>query len=169
MHRRNLLGLSLAATSAFVLMAGTAIGQQLSLKDHLVGTWMVVSIYNILPDGKRLDANGSDPKGTMVFDSGGQFSQIIIDSTVPKYASNNRQHGTPQDFERVARGDIAYYGTYTVNNDQTIKFHVEFSTYPNMDGTDGRREVKINGDELVLINRSAPSGGAAHLTLKRAK
>ena len=112
MHRRNLLGLSLAATSAFVLMAGTAIGQQLSLKDHLVGTWMVVSIYNILPDGKRLDANGSDPKGTMVFDSGGQFSQIIIDSTVPKYASNNRRKGTSQDFERVARGDIAYYGKY---------------------------------------------------------
>lgn len=105
----------------------------------------------------------------MMFDPGGRFSQLIIDSTVPKYASNNRQHGTPQDFERVARGDIAYYGEYAVNNDQTITLHVDYSTYPNMDNTDGKREVKINGDELELVNSSAPSGGSAHLMLKRAK
>jgi len=37
-----------------------------------------------------------------------------------------------------------------------------------MDNTDGKREVKSSGDELQLINRSAPSGGASYLTLKRA-
>ena len=169
MHRRDVLGLSLATASAFVLKAGTAVGQQRTLKDQLVGTWLVASIYNVLPDGKRLDANGPSPKGIMVFDSGGQFSQIIIDSTVPKYASNNRQKGTSQDFERVARGDIAYYGKYTVNSDQTITLHVDYSTYPNMDNGDGTREVKINGDEVQLINKSAPSGGSAYLTLRRAK
>ena len=167
MHRRSILGLSLATESAVVLIAGTAAAQQQSAKDQVVGTWMVESIHNVLPDGKRLDANGPSPKGMMVFDRDGRFSQIIIDSTVPKYASNNRQQGTPQEFERVARGDIAYYGEYTVNGDQTITFHVDYSTFPNMDNTDGKRELKINGDELQLINRSAPSGGAAYLTLKR--
>jgi hypothetical protein len=169
MNRRNALRFSLVTTAVLTLMAGTAVGQQRSLKDQLVGTWMVVSIYNLLPDGKRLEANGPSPKGMMVFDAGGRFSQLIIDSTVPKYASNNRQRGTAQDFERVARGDIAYYGTYMINNDQTITLHVDYSTYPNMDNTDGKRDVKLNGDELQLVNRSAPSGGAAYLNLRREK
>jgi len=51
---------------------------------------------------------------------------------------------------------------YTVNNDQTITFHTNFSTFPNMDDKDGKREVKLNGDELQLINKSAPSGGASY-------
>jgi hypothetical protein len=38
-----------------------------------------------------------------------------------------------------------------------------------MNNTDTKREVKITGDELEIVNRSAPSGGAAHLTLRRAK
>ena len=69
----------------------------------------------------------------------------------------------------AARGDIAYYGKYTLNNDRTITLHVDYSTYPNMDNTDGTRELKLNGEELQLINRSAPSGGAAYLTLTRAR
>jgi hypothetical protein len=38
-----------------------------------------------------------------------------------------------------------------------------------MDNTDGTRELKLNGEELQRINRSAPSGGAAYLTLTRAR
>jgi hypothetical protein len=169
MNRRSLLTVSFVAASTVALMAGAAIGQQRSLKDQLVGTWMLTSAYNILLDGKRLDANGPSPRGMVVFDAGGRFAEQIIDSTLSKYASNNRQQGTPQDYERVARGVIAFYGTYTVDGDQSITMHVDYSSYPNLNNTDGKREVKITGDELQIVNRSAPSGGAAYLTLKRAK
>src|SRR5437763_774225 len=169
MNRRNVLAISLVTASGLALMAGAALGQQRSLKDQLVGTWTVVSAYNILPDGKRLEANGPNPKGMIVFDTGGRFAQQIIDSTIPKFASNNRQQGTPDEFKRVAQGVIAYFGTYTVDAEQTITFHIEYSSYPNMNDTSGKREVKIAGDELQIVNRSAPSGGAAYLTFRRAK
>jgi len=104
------------------VLPNTVSAQQKSLKDQIVGTWMVESIHNVLPDGKQLNANGPNPKGMLVFDPSGRFSQIIIDATVPKYASNNRQQGTPQDYERVARGDIAYFGEYTVDMIRRSRF-----------------------------------------------
>jgi hypothetical protein len=130
---------------------------------------MLVSAYNTLPDGKRLEANGPNPKGMIVFDAGGRFALQIIDSTLSKYASNNRQQGTPQDYERVARGVISYYGTYMPDGDQAITVHIEYSSFPNMNNTDTKRDVKVTGDELQIVNRSAPSGGAAYLTFRRAK
>ena len=38
-----------------------------------------------------------------------------------------------------------------------------------MNNSDEKREVKVTGDELQIVNRLAPSGGAAYLTLRRAK
>jgi hypothetical protein len=154
-------------TLGLALLPGMAAGQ--TLKSQIVGTWMLEAAYNILPDGKRLEANGPSPKGVIVFDAGGRYAQQIIDSTLSKFASNNRQQGTPEDFRRVAQGVIAYFGTYTVDDEQSITLRVEYSSYPNMNGTSGKREVKLTGDDMQIINRSAPSGGSAFVTWKRAK
>jgi hypothetical protein len=169
MNRRSILGISAMTVLGLALAPSGAISQQKSLKDQLLGTWTLVSAYNILPDGKRLEANGPNPKGVISFEPSGRFSQQIIDSTMPKFASNNRQQGSPEDFKRVAQGVIAYFGSYTVNTDQTINVRIEYSSYPNMNGTDSKREVKLTGDELQTINRSAPSGGAAYNIWQRAK
>ena len=123
----------------------------------------------LCPTGARAASLPLSHAGAIVFDTGGRFAQQIIDSTIPKFASNNRQQGTPDEFKRVAQGVIAYFGTYTVDAEQTITFHIEYSSYPNMNDTSGKREVKIAGDELQIVNRSAPSGGAAYLTFRRAK
>lgn len=167
MNRRNIFSLSVMVGFGLALLPETAVGQ--SLKDQLVGTWMLEAGYNILPDGKRLEANGPSPKGVIVFDPGGRFAQQIIDSTLPKFASNNRQQGTPDEFKRVAQGVIAYFGTYAVDDNQNITMRVEYSSYANMNGTAGKREVKITGDEMQTVNRTAPSGGVAYLIWRRAK
>src|ERR1700704_1619787 len=169
MNRRNILNLTALTSLGLAVLPGIAFSQQQSLKDQLVGTWTLVSAYNILPDGKRLEANGPNPKGIITFESSGRFSQQIIDPTIPKFASNNRQQASPEEFKRVAQGVIAYFGSYTVNADQTITVRIEYSSYPNMNGTDSKREVKLTGDELQIINRGAPSGGAAYNAWKRAK
>jgi Lipocalin-like domain len=169
MNRRYILNLFAITALGLGLLPDGTIAQTKSLKDQLVGTWTLTSIYNILPDGKRLDANGPSPKGLLILEPSGRFAQIIIDSTIPKFASNNRQQGTPEDFKRVAQGSIATFGTFTVNADETISQHFEYSSFPNVNGTDGTREVKIAGDEMQFINRGAPSGGVAYSAWSRAK
>jgi hypothetical protein len=100
MNRRNIVNLSAIAALGLGLLPGGTIAQTKSLKDQLVGTWTLTSIYNIQPDGTRLDANGPSP---------------------------------------------------IVN------------------GTDGKREVKIAGDEMQFVNKGAPSGGVAYSVWSRAK
>jgi hypothetical protein len=115
--------------------------QSSSMKDQLVGTWALVSVYNVLDDGKKIYPNGQNAKGRAVFDSNGRFSVIMVNSELPKYASKNRQQGTPEEFRAVAQGTLTYFGTYSIDEaSKALKFNFEASSFPNMNGTTSDRK-----------------------------
>ena len=111
----------LAATTVSLLMlglglpAGAAVAQQKSLKEQLVGTWMLVSSHNIRSDGSKIDRSGPNPKGIVIYTSDGHFVFVNTRSDLPKLASNSRDRGTPEEYKAVVQGSIAYFGTYTIN------------------------------------------------------
>ena len=114
----------------------------------LVGTWTLVSI-TLEKDGEKTDFYGPKAQGQMMFDPNGHFSQIITGSDLPKFASNNRQAGTPEENKAVVQGSIAFFGTYSVSEaDHTLNFHIEGSTFPNWNGSDRTRPIKLSEDEL---------------------
>jgi Lipocalin-like domain len=105
-----------------------------------------------------------------MLDANGRFSLLIFGSARPKFASNNRLQGTPDEHKAVVQGGIAYFGRYSVNEaDHTLNFHIERGTFPNWDRTDQKRSVSVNGDELKYTNTAASAGGKAELVWKRAK
>jgi hypothetical protein len=53
MNRRIILGISAATTVGLVFLAGLAVAQK-TLKEQLVGTWLVATVDNIRPDGSRV-------------------------------------------------------------------------------------------------------------------
>jgi hypothetical protein len=135
-----------------------------------VGTWVFVS-STLEQDGKKTDYWGSNPQGQVMFDPNGHFSEIITRSDLPKFASNNREAGTPEENKAAMQGSIAYFGTYSVSDtDKVITFHIEGSTFPNWKGTDQKRLFKISGDELAWTVPT-PSIGSETVSsvLKRAK
>jgi len=75
MNRRNILSLSAIAALGLAMLPGAAVAQQKTIKEQLVGTWIVVSIVNTAKDGKKVDLWGANPKGTMMFDGSGHFAQ----------------------------------------------------------------------------------------------
>jgi hypothetical protein len=75
-----------------------------SAKDQLVGTWMLVSIYDERQDGSKFDPFGANPTGILIFDANGRFASQIIGSGLPKFASNNRLEGTPEENKAVVQG-----------------------------------------------------------------
>ena len=102
-----------AAAVAFVIataMIGTAAAQGQS---PLVGAWTLVSSSSKLPDGAP--AWGANPIGIIIFTSSGHYSTQLMRSDLPKYASNNRAKGTPDEYKAIAIGSVANFGTYTVN------------------------------------------------------
>src|ERR1700749_4364397 len=96
--------------------------------NDIVGTWMLVSI-TLEKDGKKTDFYGPNPQGQLMYDDTGYFSVIITRSDLPKFASNNRESGTPEENKAIVQGSLAYFGTYAVSEtDKTITSHIVSST-----------------------------------------
>jgi Lipocalin-like domain len=170
MNRRSILSISAITVLGLALLPGAAIGQQKSLKEQLVGTWIQVSAVNTAPNGTKSDLFGPNPKGIQIFESNGRYAQIGTRSDLPKFGSNNRATGTADENKAVVQGSIAYFGTYTVNEaDKSFTVQVEGSTFPNWTGTAQTRPFSISEDELTFTTAVASIGGSNVVKWKRVK
>ena len=134
-----------------------------------VGTWTLVSIRYVGPDGSAIEPFGPNAKGMLVFD-GTHFATQVMAANLPKFASNNRMVATPAEYEAISHGVVAYFGTYTVNpKDRIVTLHIERSSFPNWEGTDQQRKFEFVGDELRYTAASSTANPAesAQLVWKR--
>jgi hypothetical protein len=166
MHRCA-LGLAILAVVAGVGLAPTVAAES---NNGLVGTWSLVSISNE-KNGQKVLPYGPDAKGTFILD-GSRFSLIVVRPARPKFKSNDRLTGTAEENQETVRGSIAYFGTYTVDpRDGTlVTFRIEGATFPNWEGAEQKRVLKISGDEMDYTNPTISTGaGVARLVWKRLK
>jgi hypothetical protein len=139
--------------------------------DQFKGTWALVSIRYVSPDGKAIEPFGPNAKGMLVFD-GARFATQVMAANLPKFASNNRMIGTAREFEAISRGVVAYFGAYDVNEtDRILTLHIERSSFPNWEGIDQQRKFEFIGDELryTAANSTANPAESAELVWKRAQ
>src|SRR3974377_1984891 len=105
---------TLAASTLSLALLGIAVpANSQALRQQLVGTWTFVSSTTKLPDGTP--AWGTNPKGLLIFTQNGYYSSQIVRSDLPKFASNSRAKGTPEENKAVVLGSISTFGTYTVD------------------------------------------------------
>jgi hypothetical protein len=167
-----MLSISAITALGLALMPGSAVSQQKSLKDQLVGAWTLVSTKYKFPDGKTVDTFGPNPRGTMILDASGHMALINMRTSLPKFAANDRTKGTPEENKAIVEGSFVVFGTYTVNeSDHTLITHVGGSTFPNFDGADQKRSFTLAGDELRYTNpvASIGQGVVVEAVWKRAK
>ena len=140
------------------LCAGDATGQQKSLKDELVGAWKFVSSTSQRDDGSA--TWGQNPKGLLIFTDGNRFSLQIMRSDRPRYKSNTRMRGSLIENQATTRGTLSYFGTYAVSEpNRMLTFHIESSSFPNLNDTDQKRVLTLASDDLKLENPT-PSRGS---------
>jgi hypothetical protein len=153
-----------------IVSAGDALAQQKTLKKQLVGTWILVSMYNE-QDGKKTEPFGPNPRGVQIFSPDGRFYAITMRSSLPKFASNNRLKGTPEEYQAVVQGSMAYFGTYKVVNEKEhlVGLHMEASTFANWEREDHTRVMVVVGDEIKVTTPRTSLGGTSYVILKRAK
>ncbi|MGY4480293.1 hypothetical protein ACVILL_007707 [Bradyrhizobium sp. USDA 3364] len=165
----RVLGTCMVAAVGLSLHANSTSGQQLSMKEGLEGTWIVVSWEQKKNDGTTLRQFGENPAGMAIFDAGGRYIITVMRSDRAKYKTNALWQGTAEENEATANGTQTYFGTYAVNeSDRSIAIHVEGSSFPNWNGSDQKRFVTVAGDQLTLTIRP-PSGENVDVTWKRAK
>jgi Lipocalin-like domain len=132
MNRRHILSLSLTTAVGLGLLSGTALAQQKSLKQQLTGAWTLVSLDNVLPDGKKQQLFGPNPVGTLIFDASGRFAQMQVTANRPKFKSANRLEITPEEGKAAAMSTLAQFGTWSVSEaDKTITMRNEGALMPN--------------------------------------
>jgi hypothetical protein len=169
MRRRYVLGLCMAASFASFLTTENSFAQQKSLKEQRVGAWTLVSASSKLPDGSP--AWGANAIGLIIFTTSGHYSTQLMRSDLPKYASNSRAKGTPEEYKTIAMGSVANFGTYSVNEaNKTFTISYDGSTFPNRKGAKETRPFVIEGDQLRITNPAPSTGGeSSQLIYRRAK
>ena len=170
---RRVTTLTIAASICFAvgLLKTTAVAQEKSFKEHVIGTWILVSNIVERQDGSKAEQFGQNPKGILIFAPDGHFATINVRADLPRLASASRNRATAEETKAVVEGSLAYYGTYTVSDlEKLIIVHIEGSTFANQVGTVQKRLItSITSDEMKFANPAATSGGSIQLVWKRAK
>jgi hypothetical protein len=122
--------------------------------DKLVGTWKLVSASSTTPSGERGQAPyGSSPVGFLTYTEDGRISALISYGGRKRLSVVSVDGGPPALLEEQAeafRTFLAYAGRYTLRGDQ-ITHHVEISSIQNYVDKDLVRNVKFQGDQIILV------------------
>ena len=115
----------------------------------LVGTWTLVLVDNVRPDGSRIHLYGPSPSGLLMFDAGGRYGLQIVSAGRPAFAANDKGRGTADEYQAAVKGSNAHFGTYAVDQAKgTITFRIEHASFPNWEGTEQKRAFTLVGDHL---------------------
>jgi Lipocalin-like domain len=161
-----------AGALALGFATGSAVAQQKTMREQIVGTWNFIVAEIIAADGKKSFPFGEKPKGLLIFTADGHFTQIHVASDVPKIASGNRLTGTPEEYATIMRRSLSLFGTYAIDEaKKTITFNIVSSTFPNWEGEAQERKIdKLTADEFVNTNPYVAGGrGPASNFYKRVK
>ena len=140
------------------MLPGASVAQQKSMKDQLVGAWTLLLTDLVKADGTHVPAFGPNPTGIRHFQSGRALFLQIMRANLPKFASNNRDKGTPTRTRPSWRGMIAHFGTYSVNEaDKSLNFRIESSSFPNWSGTQQKRPITALTDDVLTYTTPNPS------------
>jgi Lipocalin-like domain len=152
MDRRTAVAFATVLVGSGLVLGSSALAQQKSVKDQLVGSWIFVSSTTKAEDGSPFW--GANPKGLVIFTANGRYSTHLMRSDRPKFSANSRTKGTPEENKAAVLGNISSFGTYTVDEDKkTFTIRFEGSTYPNLEGTVQARPSETNCGSQIRPDR----------------
>lgn len=157
--RRRLIAISMVSLSVVLLALTPA---RKSPPVRLAGTWNLVRVDNVLPDGTRVQLYGANPQGRLVFDESGRYSIQIYREGRARFASKDKNAGTAEENRDAVQGCNTHFGTFTVSDDKTITFHIEHASFPNWEGTEQQRTFTLV-DDVLTYTVPAPTTGTASI------
>jgi hypothetical protein len=170
MTRRSIVSVFAITALGLALLPDSAVSQQKSLKEQLVGNWTIVSNDNVAPDGTKRQLFGPNPKGIMILSADGRYALIVVNPARPKFKGSSRLDGTPEENKAAVAGTVASFGTWSIDEaSNTLVTRIEGNLFPNDEGREQRRTITLAGDDLKQVNPNPGSGGRAEIMFKRAK
>ena len=157
-----------AGTLGFLMTGLPTSASAESIRDQILGTWALVSNSDQNSDGTP--KWGNNREGSLIFESNGRYSFVIIRSDLPKFAANSADKGTSEENASVVHGSFANFGTFTVDDEVKKSFttNIEASIYPNIVGRSLTRTITAIGpDELQYTNAATATGASANAVWRK--
>ena len=136
----------------------------LSQNNPLLGTWKLISITAIFPDGNiDKEAFGANPIGYITYTIEGKM-MVIFSKSERQFLSGNSAspltaaiHSVPIEERAEAFSTFnSYAGSYSFDGNKVIH-HVEIASIPNRIGKSLTRTFVLNGDRVTLITPPSKS------------
>ena len=138
----------------------------MSTSDKHVGTWKLVSASSTTPKGERNNTPyGINPVGLLIYSEDGRVTSLISYGERRALSITGRTEEQAEAFNTF----LAYAGRYTLSGDK-VTHHIEISSIQNYVGKDLVRNIKFDGNQLVLITPPTMVNGkiqAMELTWQR--
>ena len=133
-----------------------------SLANQLLGTWRLISIGSVRPDGtfEPVPELGPHAIGYLMYDTTGHMCVSLANPNHPRWANPEK----PTEAERLHSFDVmfAYCGSYEVQEKERRVIHrPEMASWPQYVGTDQFRNIRMEGDRLILSEKETPPNGEA--------
>ena len=134
----------------------------------LVGTWILTKAEKLLPDGYRGQDPSENPHGLVIFTADGYYSVQIYRSDRLKFSSLDRLSETPEEYKEASFTTSVHFGRYSMDPvKHTITFHIDRSSFPNLDGSTQVRPYEMKGNELSWKVAPRPDGSIPITVLRR--
>ena len=134
--------------------------------DRFTGTWRLLACEGRWTDGRISHPYGQSPSGQLMYDGKGRFSGQIMTKERPSFVTGNLLKGSDEEVRAAFEGYVAYYGSYTVDEDQGLMIHqVEGSFFPNWIGERQLREFEFSDDGRLELRTLPIKGSRADLTV----
>jgi hypothetical protein len=171
MNRRSILSITAMTVLGLALVPGSAVSQQKSLKDQLVGTWILVSTQTWAASGNKRFPYGLDPKGIFILDANGRYAAVHGRPDRAKLKSPTRLETSKEELGAVVMEFAANYGTWSVNEaDKALIRRFDGALIPNNEGNEVKAHITLAGNELRLVGElNAVTGERIDSVYQRAK
>ncbi|MBF2017193.1 MAG: lipocalin-like domain-containing protein [Rivularia sp. T60_A2020_040] len=135
-----------------------------SQNNPLLGTWKLISITAIFPDGKiDKEAFGINPIGYITYTPEGKIMVIFSKSERPLLSGNSASpltaaiHSVPiAELSQAFSTFNSYAGSYTLDGN-TVIHHVEIASIPNRVGKSLTRTFRLNENRITLTTPPSKS------------
>lgn len=131
-----------------------------NLKQNFTGTWSLVSVTNIYPDGNKMYPYGNNPQGMLMADEMGNYAIQILKAVRPKVASGDKNVCTPEENSALVQGSNSHFGHYSIDEkNKTITFNIEHASFPNWEGNQQKRSYSFANNILTYVVTNTTQGG----------
>jgi hypothetical protein len=146
MSLRNtfILGATILLFSVSVVQSSEAIAQARTLRESLIGTWVINSVKNQYDDGKAISPFGAGVTGRYVFGADGSFSETIIGEARADMKSDDPRR--PDAFV------VINFGHFIVDEERkSISYKIERAGYSARNGNERSLIATVDGDNATFV------------------